>query len=101
MSTTHTITITFDEDEYDRLSAEARRRGVAPDTLAREYVHDSLPAQTAEDDEVLQRTMAALEQLRELREDMRRRGYPSVDAVELIREGRRELEERSGSQWPL
>ncbi|HMM43070.1 MAG TPA: hypothetical protein PKA95_14325 [Thermomicrobiales bacterium] len=100
MSTTHTITISLDDEEYDRLTSEARRRSIQPEALAREYIHQNLPEESEEAGDVLQRTMAALEELRSIREDARRRGYPALDAVEVVREGRRELEERSDSLWP-
>lgn len=90
MSTTYTIMIQLNEDEYDRLSAEARCRGVDPDTLAHEYVHSSLPTEAEPHGEVVRRTLAALEQLRELTA-----GLPPVDAVEVSRQSREELERRT------
>lgn len=41
--------------------------------------------------------LAALDRLVALADDMRRAGYPPIDAVQLVREGRNELDRRSMS----
>lgn len=50
--------------------------------------------------EVRESALQALKDLRKLREENRALGYPSVDAVELVRQGREELEHRSDHLWP-
>jgi hypothetical protein len=47
-----------------------------------------------EKDEGRRRGLAALDRLAELREGLRRDGYPPVDAVKVARESREELERR-------
>ena len=74
-------------------------RGTQPDALARDYVHASLPIEAEPHDEVVRRTLAALEQLRKRRADLRQRGYPAVDAVDVAHESRRELEEQQDFLW--
>lgn len=95
MSGTKAITLRLDPGDYQRLEAEARRLGMQPGTLARVYVRAALAGITEDEAERRRRTgLEALERLAALREELRRAGYPSVDAVKLVREGREELERR-------
>ena len=70
-------------DAYDRLEREAGRRGVQPDTLADEL----LAAELAPASSDLESILADLA-------DVRSRVRGPVDAVAVVREGRRELEQR-------
>jgi len=89
-----TIVVELDPADYDRLRDEAARQGKALDALARDYLRAQLPDQTDADDKRRQ-VLEALEKFRELREQLRREGYPSLDGVELARQSREELERRS------
>jgi hypothetical protein len=82
-------TVQLDEDTYGVLEAEARRRQVAPDTLVRELVRERFGAG---DLSVSERTQDALAELAAVRAKVR----APVDAVALVREGREELERRTG-----
>lgn len=96
MSTTKDVNVQLDPGEYERLEAEAKRRGVAPDTLARDYVRAGLTEnQDAEAERRRHAGLEALARLAVLRAELRQAGYPSADAVRLVREGREELERRS------
>lgn len=81
---TRTRTVHVSPEAYDRLVHEAGRRGVAPDALADELVKADLAP--AEFD--LERTLA---DLAEVRSRLRTGG---MDAVEVVRAGRDELEQR-------
>lgn len=74
--------VTLKQETYDALEAEAERRHVAPDDLADELVRLQLPAD-------VQRMNDALNALDALSVDV------DVDAVQLVREGREELERRT------
>lgn len=98
MSATRAITLRLDPTDYERLEAEAERLGIAPATLARVYVRAGL--NTDGESETDRRRRVGLDALRRLdmfRRELRDAGYPSVDAVKLVREGREELERRSFS----
>ena len=103
MSTTTAITIKLDKEDYDRLVAEADRQGVPPDSLAHTLLRSALPTEQPESLDSMevrkQRSLAALDDLAELRMQSRRDGYPSVDAVQIVREGRDELERRADFLW--
>ena len=103
MSTTTAITIELDQTDYDRLVTEAERRGVPPDSLAHMLLRSALPTeQSASLDSMearKQRALAALDDLAELRKQNRLDGYPSLDAVQIVREGREELERRLDILW--
>ena len=86
-----TVTIRLDPFEYERLEAEAQRLGLTPVALARRYVQAALPAELpAAAEERRRRGLEALAQLAELTADL-----PPVDAVQIARESREELERRS------
>lgn len=70
-------------ESYDRLAREARRRGTEPDALADELL--AIRLAPAEFD--LEQALADMAEVRE-----RVRG--PVDGVELVRQGREELERR-------
>lgn len=93
MSVPTTILVQLDADEYDRLAAEAHRRGVEPDTLAHDFIHAALPVES-DAERTRRRGLEALDRLAQLRADLRRDGSPTVDAEKLIRDGRDELEAR-------
>lgn len=88
-----TIVVELDPVDYDRLRDEAARQGKALEALARDYLRAQLPDQT-DADERRRRMLEALDALAKLREELRQDGYPPVDAVELLRQGREELERR-------
>lgn len=81
---THDYTVRLDEGASAALEAEAERRQLAPDALATELVRERLPAGGTSE---MAEALAALEAVR--------RRMPEVDAVQLVREGREELERRS------
>jgi hypothetical protein len=77
--------VTLKQETYEALEAEAERRHVAPDDLADELVrHQLTPDGT--------RMKAALEAADRLVASM---PPIEVDAVQLVREGREELERRT------
>lgn len=88
-----TITVRLDPAEYERLEAEAKRLGTSQGALARDFVRDCLKARETPE-ERKRRTLEVLDRLEMLRAELRRAGYPTVDAVELVRQGREELEQR-------
>ncbi|HLH21920.1 MAG TPA: hypothetical protein VK066_05325 [Chloroflexota bacterium] len=91
MELTKTLTLQLGPAEYERLAAEARRLGLTPAALARRYVQSGLPADLQTDaEERRRRGLAALARLAELTADL-----PPVDAVQVARESREELERRS------
>lgn len=81
---TRTRTVHVSSDAYDRLVHEAERRGVAPDALADELVKADLAPATFD----LERTLADLAQVRS------RLRSGGLDAAEVVRAGRNELERR-------
>jgi len=89
MRTKKAITLRLEPMDYERLAVEARRRGVAPAALARVYVRTGLNGQPTIPDQRRLAGLAALDRLAELTADL-----PLVDAVELVRKGRRELASR-------
>ena len=92
MSTTKTIAVELEPEEYQRLEDEARRRGTTPGELARDYLRERLGecanAQEAEEKK-RQVALAALARLAELTADL-----PPIDAVQIARESREDLERR-------
>lgn len=94
MGASTTILVHLDSQEYDRLTAEARRRGVPPDALAHDLLHAALPDEETDAEQTRRRGLVALQQFAQLRADLRRDGYPTVDAEQLVRDGRDELEAR-------
>lgn len=90
MSAQKTITVRLEAEDYNRLEAEARRQGMEPDALAQTYVRDGLPDDPTEDERRMQAGLDALARLAELRADL-----PEVDAVEIARQSREDLERRS------
>jgi len=95
MSASTTILVHLDSQEYDRLTAEARRRGVPPDALAHDLLHAALPDTESDQERTRRRGLDALDRLAELRASHRRDGYPMVDVEQLIRDGRDEPDARS------
>jgi hypothetical protein len=91
MNTTKAITLRLEPVDYDRLEAEAKRLGMPPATLARVYVRAALDGTRRETTTERNRCIGleALDRLAELTADL-----PPVDAVQIARESREELERR-------
>ena len=84
------ISVRLDTADYDQLEAEANRLGLPPATLVRIYVRAGLAGNGETEAEWRRRTaLAALDRLATLTADL-----PSVDAVQVARESREELEQR-------
>lgn len=83
-TTDHTVHLK--PETFQALEAEAERRRVAPDELADELVREQLPRPKREPGYLDN----ALDRLDELSKTM-----PEIDPVEVIRQGRDELEERA------
>lgn len=94
MSTTRAITLRLDPTDYDRLATEAGRLGLSPGTLARVYVRLGLAGNgdsaAARSRDAGRATLQGFAALRERLPDAR-----PVDVVQLIREGREELDRRT------
>lgn len=94
MSTTKAITLRLKPADYESLEAEARRIGVSPGTLARVYVRAGLLADDGAEVERRRRVgLGAIQGLAALRARLSESG--PVDIVELIRDGREELDQRT------
>lgn len=94
MDTQKTIILHLEPREYEQLEAAARRKGMAPDVLVRSLVEDALNDDVLNDPERRKQAMYdALDVLDRLAGMTR--GLPEVDAVQIVREGREELERRS------
>ena len=83
MRNTAKLTIELPEDDFLRLQAESRRLGMRPEAKVLELISRSLPPRIGD-------ASLALDRLRELRKNL-----PPVDAAEVIRAARTELEARS------
>ncbi len=81
-----TRTIHLPESSYALLSAEAQRRGLAPDVLADELVRTDLGVRGEQN---LEATLQALAELRVR--------LPEIDGIVLARDARAQLERRVGS----
>ncbi|MBI4318980.1 MAG: ribbon-helix-helix protein, CopG family [Chloroflexi bacterium] len=91
MSTTKTITIRLDRTDYERLAAAAKRQGMSLGALARDYVRASLEGKDdLETEKGRSLGLEALARLAKLTADL-----PAVDAVQVARESREELERRA------
>ncbi|MBI4493486.1 MAG: hypothetical protein HY690_11920 [Chloroflexi bacterium] len=94
MSVRKAITLQLEAGDYDRLAAEAKRLGMSPGALARVYVRTALAGNGETAAERRRRAgLAALQGLAALR-DRLPEGEP-VDVVQLIRDGREELDRRT------
>ncbi|HMB54635.1 MAG TPA: hypothetical protein VKU40_15060 [Thermoanaerobaculia bacterium] len=87
MSATKAVTLRLPTTDFERLAEKARQSGVRPGTYARMILHQHL--QPGYDAATLDKANRALDRLRELRLDL-----PEVDAVEVVRDGRNDLETR-------
>jgi hypothetical protein len=94
MNATKTITLRLDPADYAGLEKEAKRLGLSPGTLARVYVRAGLHSDAAEAGQRRRTGLEALDRLDALRAELRQAGYPSVDALAVLRESRAELEQR-------
>lgn len=90
MAQSKAITLHLAPADYERLAAEAQRRGLSVGELARTYVQAALPAEGIWTEERRKAALEALDRLAELRADL-----PPVDAVQIARESRKDLERRS------
>ena len=86
MSDLQAVTVQLTTEERDRLEAEANRLRLTPDGLATKLLREQL-AQVPVPLEALE----ALAQLRKIAQQM-----PPIDAVQLARESRADLEDRGG-----
>lgn len=90
---TTTVSVQLDAADYERLESAARQFGLSPDVLIRAYVRAGLRGGATEDameqERRRQAGLNALKRLAELTADL-----PSVDAVQIARESREELEQR-------
>lgn len=84
------VTVHLDPADYERLETEAKRLGVSSGTLARVYVRASLGGGATEAERRRRAGLAALDRLADLTV-----GLPPVDAVEVVRASRLDLEARS------
>jgi methylphosphotriester-DNA--protein-cysteine methyltransferase len=94
MNATKAITLRLDPADHAWLEAEAKRLGLSPGTLARVYVRAGLRGEVAEAEQRRRTGREALDRLDALRAELRRAGYPSVDTLTVLRESRKELEQR-------
>jgi len=95
MKTMPAITVELDPADDERLKALAKQQELAPEALAQLYVRAGLAGNGETDAERRRRQgLAALQRLRELTADL-----PPVDAVQLVRDGREELERRTPLSW--
>jgi hypothetical protein len=85
------VTLRLEPADRVRLEAEARRLGMSPGTLARVYVRAGLNGGAAEAEHRRRTGLDALDRLVALTADL-----PLVDAVQVARESRDALEQRSG-----
>lgn len=82
MNERRAVTLRLPVEDFARLEAEAKQAGIRPGTLARLLIHRCLQVPARQ-------PKSALERLGELRI-----GLPRVDAVEIVRAGRADLEAR-------
>lgn len=95
MDTKKAISLHLEPEDHAQLEAEATRLGQQPGELALAYVLSALPENPELVAEKRRRQMlAALKRFDALRADVRRAGYPSVDAAKLVCESREDLERR-------
>ncbi|HIK11719.1 MAG TPA: hypothetical protein IGS52_15905 [Oscillatoriaceae cyanobacterium M33_DOE_052] len=87
MSDVKTITMEISPEEWERLQAEADRLAVPIDTLAQRMLSNGIAQIQPPIDK--EKALRALDGLRELAKSL-----PPTDAVELVRAGREELEQR-------
>jgi hypothetical protein len=95
MSRKSALVVEFDPSEHALLLAEATRRGIHPEALAREYVLAGVGLLPPDLEDRPQQAFDALARLATLRTKVRQAGYPSVDGAELARRVRDELNQRS------
>lgn len=84
MTERRAVTLRLPTEDFARLEAEAKRAGVRPGTLARLLVRRCLADNSSQPGSSLDR-LAGL-----------RAGLPRIDAVEILRAGRADLEARPG-----
>lgn len=90
MTATKALTVRLDPEDHQRLEAEAERLGLQPGTLARVYVRAGLAGTGETEAERKRRTaLEALARLVQITADL-----PPVDAVQIARASREQLEKR-------
>ena len=95
---TTALTVQLDDAQIARLHREASRRGISAGDLAAEIVAKHLAEAELTAEEKKRKVIEALAKLDDLRANLHRRGVHPVDAVELVRQGREELEQRT-TEW--
>ena len=94
MSATRAITLRLEPADYEQFAGEAKRLGTTPGTLARMYVRAGLTGKHAAEAEHRRRVgRAALIGLAAVRARLPDAG--TIDVVQLIREGREDLDRRT------
>jgi hypothetical protein len=89
------LTIELNSQQMERLQQEAAERGIGISDLVAGLLAEHIASMEPSPEERKQRMLAALEKLERMREAMIARGVPPIDAVELVRQGREELERRT------
>jgi hypothetical protein len=96
---TKTVVVRLDDEDYELLRQRARALGVRPGTAARILLRADLagPNSGHEAEERKRKALDALDRLREIASRS-----PRLSAVDLVREGREELEDRLTETlgWP-
>ncbi len=93
MSATRVITLRLEPADYEQLAGEAKRLGTTPGTLARMYVRAGLTGRHASEAEHRRRVGRAA--LIGLAVRARLPDAGTIDVVQLIREGREDLDRRT------
>lgn len=89
MSAMRDITLQLNHEDYERLETEATRLGVPPAALIRTYVRARLDGGDTLTERRRRSGLDALDRLMEFTADL-----PAVDAAQIARESREELEGR-------
>lgn len=96
MSSLHRTQILLERDQYEALTAIARREGRSLSEVVRTFLQQQLDQEGQAAASRLQRQLEALERIREHRQEIldARGGVPlDLDVVEMIRQGREEQDE--------
>jgi hypothetical protein len=91
MGTPRVITLQLDPEEYERLESEAKRLGMHPAALVRMYIRAKVHGGDIQAQRQSQDGLEALDRMEKLTANL-----PTVDAVQVARESRDELEGRPG-----
>ena len=96
MSSLHRTQILLERDQYEALTAIARREGRSLSEVVRTFLQQQLDQEQQAAASRLQRQLATLERIREHRQEIldTRGGIPlDLDVVDMIRQGREEQDE--------